>query len=132
MIEASQTVGDDVHIVDGQVGNAVCIVIVELPDHPLFYLFAIFIVGLVLAQGTVAFCTDDTFRLVNREVERSCEVCVFPGLPLLYMEVAATVVWHRPDDDGNGGNNEYCSGENIPPMEFFHTLYLQFLCKDNK
>ena len=81
----------------------------------------VFVVGLILAQCTVAFLTDNAFRLVDREVERCREISIFPRFPFLYMEVATTVVWHRPNGDGDSDNNEYCSGENITPMQFFHT-----------
>jgi hypothetical protein len=48
------------------------------------------------------------------------------------MEVAAIVMWHRPNDDGDSGNNEYCSGENITPMEFFHTFLIFLSAKIRK
>ena len=101
-----QTVGDNLNIAGGQVGDAVSIVLQEFLYHLLLCLLMVFVVGLILAQGTVALLTDDTLRLVDGKVEGGREVSVFPGLALLYMEVAATVVRHGPYGDGNSDDNE--------------------------
>jgi hypothetical protein len=82
----------------------------------------VFVVRLILAKGTVTLLSDNRVRLVDGEVKRGCEVGIFPGLSLFYMKIATIVVWHGPNGDGYGNNNEYTSGQNVPPMEFFHTI----------
>ena len=71
----------------------------------------------MIPHQTVALGLHCFVALVDGEVEWRFQVGIDPGLPLLYLEVAAAVSGHQPYDQGYRNDNERRPDKKIVPRQ---------------
>ena len=112
-----QAVGDDADEVGRQVGNALAVLLGELPDGLVLLILRVCIIRFVEPQNAVLLGLDHRVALVDGEVERSREVGIAPGLSLFYLEVHIAVAWQGYDDDGHRDNDQCGANQEIAPTQ---------------